>query len=79
MSLPVRLVVGSLGRIPIGPIKTVREGAATSVYLAASPEVEDVTSGYFSDCEETVSSEESYDRERQEALWSMSEEKSPKA
>ncbi|MBS1263727.1 MAG: L-rhamnose 1-dehydrogenase (NADP(+)) [Methanonatronarchaeales archaeon] len=73
MPLPVRAVVGLLGRVHVGPIKTVGEGAATSVHLAASPEVEDVTAGYFNDCTETVSSEESYDREKQDALWSFSE------
>src|SRR5260221_9420252 len=34
--------------------KTIEQGAATSVLLAASPLVEGVTGRYFEDCEEAV-------------------------
>ena len=37
------------------------KGAATSIYLASSPEVEGVTCKYFADCRETPSSPASYD------------------
>jgi len=37
------------------------KGAATSIYLASSPEVEGVTGKYFADCRETPSSPASYD------------------
>jgi hypothetical protein len=40
--------------------KTVEEGAATSVYLASSPDVADVSGRYFVDCRPVKSSPASY-------------------
>jgi NAD(P)-dependent dehydrogenase (short-subunit alcohol dehydrogenase family) len=45
------------------------EGARTSIYLAASPEVEGVTGKYFADCQPVSSSPESYDKEVAARLW----------
>lgn len=45
------------------------EGARTSIYLAASPEVEGVTGKYFADCQPISSSPESYDKEVAARLW----------
>ena len=50
------------------------QGAATSVYLASSPEVEGVTGRYFSDQKETRSSAASYDVDAQRRLWNLSEQ-----
>jgi len=50
------------------------KGAATSIYLASSPEVEGVTGKYFVDCRETQSSPASYDEGAQRKLWEVSEE-----
>ncbi len=50
------------------------QGAATSVYLASSPEVEGVTGKYFSDEKETKSSAASYDVGAQQRLWALSEQ-----
>jgi len=50
-----------------------QEGAATSVYLASSPEVEGVSGKYFTDCRETPSSPASYDEHAQRRLWEISE------
>jgi NAD(P)-dependent dehydrogenase (short-subunit alcohol dehydrogenase family) len=50
-------------------IKSSREGAETSVYLASAPEVEKVSGKYFEDKSEKKSSEESYDREKWIDLW----------
>jgi NAD(P)-dependent dehydrogenase (short-subunit alcohol dehydrogenase family) len=50
------------------------QGAATSVYLASSLEVEGVTGRYFSDQKETRSSAASYDVDAQRRLWNLSEE-----
>jgi NAD(P)-dependent dehydrogenase (short-subunit alcohol dehydrogenase family) len=50
------------------------KGAATSIYLASSPEVEGVTGKYFADCRETPSSPASYDEDAQRRLWEVSEE-----
>jgi NAD(P)-dependent dehydrogenase (short-subunit alcohol dehydrogenase family) len=49
------------------------EGAETSVYLAASPEVEGVTGKYFAKRKEKASSKASYDLQVAEKLWNMSE------
>ena len=52
---------------------TLREGAATSVYLAASPEVEGVSGRYFTACREASSSALSRDPELRRELWRISE------
>jgi len=48
------------------------EGAATSVYLALSPDVEDVSGRFFVDQREASSSPASYDRDLQARLWQTS-------
>ena len=53
--------------------KKPEQGAATSIYLASSPEVEGVTGKYFSDSKETRSSAASYDVDAQKRLWELSE------
>ncbi len=47
-------------------------GAQTSIYLAASPEVEGVTGKYYIDCKQVASSPESYDKSVAEKLWQVS-------
>ncbi len=54
--------------------KKPEQGAATSIYLASSPEVEGVTGKYFSDKKETGSSAASYDVKAQQRLWELSEQ-----
>jgi NAD(P)-dependent dehydrogenase (short-subunit alcohol dehydrogenase family) len=49
-------------------------GARTSIYLASSPEVENVTGKYFVNCKARRSSRASYDEEAQRKLWRISEE-----
>jgi NAD(P)-dependent dehydrogenase (short-subunit alcohol dehydrogenase family) len=49
------------------------KGAQTSVFLAASPEVEGVTGRYFVRCKDTPSSERSYDIDAARRLWELSE------
>ncbi len=53
---------------------TPEQGAQTSIYLAASPEVEGVSGTYFSERRPRKSSPRSYDRELQARLWALSEE-----
>jgi hypothetical protein len=36
--------------VALPPVKTIEQGAATSVLMAASPEVEGVTGRYYEDC-----------------------------
>lgn len=55
-------------------LKSTEQGAATSVYLASSPEVAGVTAKYFDDKKAIASSKESYDKEKQQRLWRVSEE-----
>jgi len=49
-------------------------GAATSVYLASSPEVANVTGRYFERCAAIVSSRTSRDRSLQARVWDVSEQ-----
>ncbi len=48
------------------------KGAETSIYLASSPEVENVTGKYFSDCKAVESDPASYDKSAQVKLWETS-------
>ncbi len=49
-----------------------QQGAQTSIYLATSAEVEDVTGKYFVDCKAVPSSLASYDTAAASRLWEMS-------
>lgn len=51
----------------------VQEGAKTSVYLADSPEVENITGSYFVDMKPEKSAGISYKSEIQNRLWNISE------
>ena len=53
--------------------KTSKEGAETSIYLASSGEVSDVSGKYFVNKEQKPSSQASYDKESWERLWEISE------
>jgi NAD(P)-dependent dehydrogenase (short-subunit alcohol dehydrogenase family) len=55
------------------------DGAATSIYLASSPEVEGVTGKYFTDCKETPSNPLTHDKALAEKLWQVSLELTGKA
>lgn len=50
------------------------KGARTSVFLASSPEVQDVTGGYFYKCREVQPSAVARDDEAARRLWAVSEE-----
>jgi retinol dehydrogenase 12 len=52
----------------------VEDGAQTSIYLASSPEVEDVTGKYFVKKKAVSSSSASYDESAAKRLWEISEE-----
>jgi NAD(P)-dependent dehydrogenase (short-subunit alcohol dehydrogenase family) len=52
----------------------VEQGARTPVYLATSPEIEDVTGKYFYKCREVSSSEASHDEAVARRLWQVSAE-----
>ncbi|MEM7131431.1 MAG: SDR family oxidoreductase [Chloroflexota bacterium] len=52
---------------------TPEEGAATSIYLASSVDVETVSGKYFVDCKPVRSSKDSYDEEVAKRLWEISQ------
>ncbi|MHA1315210.1 MAG: SDR family oxidoreductase [Candidatus Helarchaeota archaeon] len=54
-------------------LKSPAKGAKTSIYLASSPDVQDITGKYFVNCQETKSSDISYDEDLQKKLWDISE------
>jgi retinol dehydrogenase-14 len=53
-------------------LKSPEKGAATSIYLASSPQVEGVTGTYFVNCKPRTSSKSSYDRTTAARLWKVS-------
>ena len=54
-------------------ILTPEQGAATSVYLACSPQLAHISGKYFERCAPVTSSRSSYDRTMQLRMWEMSE------
>ncbi|GAA3790959.1 SDR family NAD(P)-dependent oxidoreductase [Streptomyces phyllanthi] len=78
----LQTLVGEDRPLPEMSFKSVEQGAATSVLLAGSPEVEGVTGGYFEDCAEagphqpgtlTGVAAHALDPEAAEQLWHTSE------
>jgi len=69
---PLPKLFAALDRLPM--TTTVAEGAATAVYLAASPDVDDVSGRYFADCEPKQPSKAARDRTTQRRLWELSAE-----
>jgi NAD(P)-dependent dehydrogenase (short-subunit alcohol dehydrogenase family) len=57
---------------------TAEKGAATSIYLASSPEVADVSGKYFVKCKPAAPSKQSADVALQERLWELSEQQTAK-
>lgn len=53
-------------------MKSPDKGARTSVYLATSPEVSDVSGRYFANCREVSSTSQTRDRELAARLWEIS-------
>ena len=53
-------------------LKTPDKGAATSIHLASSPQVDGVTGTYFADRKQKASSRSSYDTATAARLWEMS-------
>ena len=69
---PLPQLFAALGRLPM--TTTVEEGAATAVYLAASPRAEEITGQYFADCEPETPSAAARDTTTQRRLWAESAE-----
>jgi NAD(P)-dependent dehydrogenase (short-subunit alcohol dehydrogenase family) len=68
---------GGWAKVVIGMLRpffrTPGSGAATSIYLASSPQVDGISGKYFSNCKEARSSKESYDVAAARRLWEISE------
>jgi NAD(P)-dependent dehydrogenase (short-subunit alcohol dehydrogenase family) len=54
--------------------KSSEQGAATSIYLAGSPEAETVTGEYFTNCKPGKASNQSHDMAAAEKLWNIAAE-----
>ena len=52
--------------------RTAKQGAATSIHLAAAPGLEGVSGRYFVDCREARSSRASHDTAAARRLWDVS-------
>lgn len=78
LPLPIRVGAKIASSLPgfLGSrfFTTVREGAQTVVYLAVSPDLEDVSGMYFADLETRRPSDEALDEENARRLWEVSEE-----
>lgn len=73
--LPIRLFLTVVINLFFKPfIKTARQGAQTSIFLAVDPELENVTGKYFSDCAIANESKAGKDDEAAARLWKISEE-----
>lgn len=66
-------IVRRLQRWILRNARTPEHGAATIVYLAASPEVDGVSGKFFVDEKQVASSKRSYDEEDAKKLWEVSE------
>ncbi|QLG27209.1 SDR family NAD(P)-dependent oxidoreductase [Halorarum halophilum] len=77
-SVPVRVAVGGLDRLPsrLTPdvVDDAAEAAATSVYLAAAPEAADAAGGYYVDCARVDPADVARDGDRGSTLWDLSED-----
>ncbi|HEY5005448.1 MAG TPA: SDR family oxidoreductase [Ktedonobacteraceae bacterium] len=69
-------LIGLAAKIPLASLIFIspERGAETSLYLATSPEVEQVTGKYFIKKKEARSAKESYDEQVAQRLWRVSEE-----
>ncbi|MFB6070280.1 MAG: SDR family NAD(P)-dependent oxidoreductase [Halanaeroarchaeum sp.] len=75
-SLPVRAFMGALDALPSTVtgrfVSEPADGAATAVYLAASPSVEDETGTYYDDLERADPAPETTEESLQRRLWEWS-------
>ncbi len=71
MNPVARVLFGTVGPLFL---KTVPQGAATEVFVAASPKVEGVSGEYFADCNVETPRDDAKDVELAKKLWAKSEE-----
>lgn len=72
-NIPTRIMRNGVKFILNFFYKSSREAAQTSIYLAVSPEVRNVSGRYFADCREAKPSAKSLDQHLASRLWAVSE------
>lgn len=70
LTFPINYIAKVAGLFWLSP----RDGARTSIYLAASPEVNGASGKYFEKCRERASSPASHDADAAKRLWKVSAE-----
>ncbi|NVM02503.1 MAG: SDR family oxidoreductase [Candidatus Helarchaeota archaeon] len=68
-----KMVQDAIKKAPPGLLISPEEGAKTTIYLATSSEVENVTGKYFENLKAKKSSRRSYEKDSQQKLWELSE------
>jgi NAD(P)-dependent dehydrogenase (short-subunit alcohol dehydrogenase family) len=68
--METKMVLETFGR----SMSTVEEGAEATVRLAASPELEGITSRYFDGTREARANSQAYDEKARKRLWALSED-----
>lgn len=68
-----KMVQNAIKKAPPGLVISAEEGARTTIYLATSSEVENVTGKYFDNLKIKKSTRRSYDLNLQRKLWEVSE------
>ncbi|HET6885041.1 MAG TPA: SDR family oxidoreductase [Rubrobacteraceae bacterium] len=68
--METKMVLETFGR----SMSTVEEGAEATVRLAASPELEGITSRYFEGTREARANSQAYDEKARKRLWALSED-----
>lgn len=59
--------------------KTAQQGAATTIYVATSPELEGIGGQYFDDCQKAILyAPHALDEKNAERLWKLSEDMTSK-
>lgn len=72
-NVPTKIARNAMGWFFNNFFKNSWDAAQTSIYLAVSPDVRDLTGKYFADCKETKPSARSLDRSLAKKLWLESE------
>ncbi|XP_030754759.1 retinol dehydrogenase 14 [Sitophilus oryzae] len=67
LNWPMKLIIKLFFKTPV-------QGCQTSVYLACSEDLQNVTGKYFMDCKETTLSRAAMDMSKAKKLWELSEE-----
>lgn len=73
-SLDLNSVVMSLATLVKPFLKSIPQGAATTCYVALSPQIKDISGKYFADCNEASPSKKAQDEVLGKKLWEFSQQ-----